>query len=183
MYFLLNPQNDWCWEVVLVGEEVSLPPVFPTHSTCASIHLTIIVTFPQFECLSPQFFGMPCLSWWTVPQQFISHCVGQKTVVAMKKWLSMNSVCPTPCIFLVSCRTVPWVGIILKVAFKNCSKWVVMLYMYQLPSQSLYSFIPNLLCVFEVYCQNTTLPFNFTITSSNTKFSVGWFGMECILFR
>ena len=45
-----------------------------------------------------------------------------------------------------------------------------MSYTYPLPPQSLYSFSPNILCLISMYCQNSTLSLNFTITSSNTKF-------------
>ena len=33
----------------------------------------------------------------------------------------MDNMCPTPSTFLVSCRTLPWVGVIFKAAFKSCS--------------------------------------------------------------
>lgn len=150
MHFLRYPQNDLmlggcsCWwggKLVSCLSNTQPLCLLSPYSQCHFSTVSVSVAYSLLAC--PACCGKVCHS------SLFSCSVGQKTVVVMKKWLPMNSVCPTPCIFLFSCRTVPWVGIILKAAFKSCyPKYVVMLYMYPLPSQSLNSFIPNLLCFF-----------------------------------
>jgi hypothetical protein len=75
IHFLLHLQNDPILQVCVCWWGGKLP-------SCAFFHLTMSPSVSR--CLAKSLLACPHLLWQTVPQLFISCCVGQKTVEEMK---------------------------------------------------------------------------------------------------